>query len=72
MPIACALGIFSGITILYFVGLENLQIFQTDFFTREEFFRDNFYACPCTRARICFSTFCTSSWNIRADTRSAP
>ena len=33
-----ALGIFSGIIILYFVVLENLRIFQNDFFTREDFF----------------------------------
>ena len=33
-----ALGIFSGIIILYFVVLENLRIFQNNFFTRKDFF----------------------------------
>jgi len=32
------LGIFSGIIILYFVVLENLRIFQNNFFTREDFY----------------------------------
>ena len=71
IPLACALGIFSGINILRLL-VWKICGFSKPTFSQERIFRVSLYACPCTRARICFSTFCTSSWNIRADTRSAP
>ena len=62
-----AVGIFSWKRYFNFGLAERPQAFRYPIFTGV-----SLYICPCTRARICFSTFCTSSWNIRADTRSAP